>query len=545
MKVSDFFCGCGGWTEGFRQKGFKVVFALDHWKPAVDSHDLNHPDCDSVVMDILELKTPEMIDKVVPDTDIIVGSPPCVSFSHSNKAGKADKSLGIELIKTFLRIVLWKKSKGVLKYWAMENVPNSEKYVKDKYTWKDLGLPGDGPDLEIPVREIIVASDYGAAQNRKRFVCGNFPIPEKTHQGREILIQDVFDKLGNPLKEPTGMITDPIYPQFKLPAKEVYDHFYDTRVAEFEWKKAKRLKEDHGFMGKMDFPERTNRTCRTVMATQSASTREAIIFGATKDEKGEWDEFRLPTIREISSFMGFPINYQFEGNNESTKYKLIGNAVCPPMSAAIATAILKEERLNDPGFIPLELPRYATINLNGNKKKEKKENPKKEDAKYFRHIPYLKVASLRVELTNKDSDFKNDEIIWKSKLHWGSGSRAIFIEQSNDSFIDEIETYDNFNKFSEELDKFYAKRLNSHKEMQMKYCLLSDSEHLGPDELLEGIKEILDRYYPEEEYDGELIENGDKLKIPKNDIPVRIIMGYYALNKAIEMLCKQIPVKVQ
>jgi DNA (cytosine-5)-methyltransferase 1 len=31
-------------------------------------------------------------------------------------------------------------------------------------------------------------------------------------------------------------------------------------------------------MGKMDFPERVNRTSRTVMATQSASTREAIIF---------------------------------------------------------------------------------------------------------------------------------------------------------------------------------------------------------------------------------------------------------------------------
>ena len=36
------------------------------------------------------------------------------------------------------------------------------------------------------------------------------------------------------------------------------------------------------------------------------------------------------------------------------------------------------------------------------------ENPKKNNAKYFRHVPYLKVASLRVELSNKESDFENE-----------------------------------------------------------------------------------------------------------------------------------------
>jgi hypothetical protein len=34
--------------------------------------------------------------------------------------------------------VLWKKSKGTLKYRIMENVPNSADYVKDEYTWKEL-----------------------------------------------------------------------------------------------------------------------------------------------------------------------------------------------------------------------------------------------------------------------------------------------------------------------------------------------------------------------------------------------------------------------
>jgi DNA (cytosine-5)-methyltransferase 1 len=534
--VSDFFCGAGGWSEGFRQKGFDMVFSLDHWKPAVDTHLLNHPECICIQKDILEFDSPEKIDELIPDTDIIVGSPPCVSFSHSNKAGKADKSLGISLIETFLRIVLWKQSKGNLKYWAMENVPNSEPYVQDKYTWKELGLPGEGPDLEIPTRKVLVASDYGAAQNRKRFVCGDFPLPKKTHEGKEMLIENVFNNLGNPLKERKTDIIDPTYSKFKLKSNEVYDHFYDTRIPEFEWKKAKRLKEDHGYMGKMDFPERTNRTCRTVMATQSASTREAIIFPASKDSKGNWKDFRLPTIREISTFMGFPINYQFEGNNEGVKYKLVGNAVCPPMSAAIASAILEKENIKNPGFIPLKLNQYSSLNLNGREKKEKIQNSKKMNAKYSRHVPYLKSASLRVELSNRESHFESENYIWTSKLHWGSGKAAIDIKIENDDFIESIESYDNFSRFNKELNNLFNSKIYSNEELQKRFCLISTSNHYSPDNLLEDIKKLIENIYPEDHYGSEFIENNTFFKDRKNEIPVRIIMAYYALNKAISLL---------
>ena len=131
LTVADFFCGAGGFSEGFHQAGFKVIFGLDNWKPAIETHDLNHPFCKSVCMNILDLDTPEKIDEIIPDTDIIIGSPPCVSFSNSNKSGKADKTLGIQLINQYLKIILHKKTKpgSILKYWIMENVPNSLKGV--------------------------------------------------------------------------------------------------------------------------------------------------------------------------------------------------------------------------------------------------------------------------------------------------------------------------------------------------------------------------------------------------------------------------------
>ena len=81
--VADFFCGAGGFSEGFNQEGFKIVFSLDNWKPAKITHDFNFPDCDCKLMNILELDTPEKIAEIIPDTDNI-GSPPYLFQIQTN-----------------------------------------------------------------------------------------------------------------------------------------------------------------------------------------------------------------------------------------------------------------------------------------------------------------------------------------------------------------------------------------------------------------------------------------------------------------------------
>jgi DNA (cytosine-5)-methyltransferase 1 len=78
------------------------------------------------------------------------------------------------------------------------------------------------------------------------------------------------------------------------------------------------------------------------MATMSASTRESMIFYAF-NENGKNIGYRQPTIREIASFMSFPITYQFEAKSEVSKYRIVGNAVCPKLSKALAKAIKQEE----------------------------------------------------------------------------------------------------------------------------------------------------------------------------------------------------------
>ena len=198
LKVVDFFCGAGGFSEGFRQMGFDIIYGYDHWKPAVDSYNFNF-NLNCKVQNILDFNN--SIDEIekIPNTDVIVGSPPCVSFSSSNKSGNADKSLGVTLTETFLKIVAIKKHQpnSILKAWFMENVVNSKKHLQKSYTFIDLDLNDWAKNNKLNPESVAIeldnntsvinSADYGSFQARKRVISGEIikkgglVIPEPTH----------------------------------------------------------------------------------------------------------------------------------------------------------------------------------------------------------------------------------------------------------------------------------------------------------------------------------------------------------------------------
>ena len=144
MRVADFFCGGGGFSEGFRQAGFEIVFAVDKWEPAVTTYRGNKPGVNVIQDDVIRISllSDEEFEKAVPDSEVIIGSPPCQAFSHSNKSGNGDKTLGIQLIEAYLRIIARKKAKpnSALQYWVLENVPAVKDYIKEEYSAKDLRI---------------------------------------------------------------------------------------------------------------------------------------------------------------------------------------------------------------------------------------------------------------------------------------------------------------------------------------------------------------------------------------------------------------------
>ena len=529
ITVADFFCGAGGFSEGFYQQGFDVVFGLDCWKPAHITHEHNHPQCKTVCMNILDI---QQIDSIVPDTDIIIGSPPCVSFSNSNVSGKADKTLGLQLIHQYLKIVLYKQSKpnSRLKYWIMENVPNSLEFIQDKYTAAELGLDPSLPDLLIPCKNILLASDYGSPQGRKRAIVGNYILPEITNLPPTHM-NVILDALGPPLQNTKQSIIDPSFP-LTLQSKDVTDHFYDSEIPK-EWAdKAKRLKIDHGFMGKMDFPDRVDRLCRTIMATESYCSRESIIF-----QKEKSTSYRAPTIRELACLMGFPIDYQFVGTNSNSKHKQIGNAVCVHLSMALANAIkrnlnvvlVKKERVLVNGEVnlnKLKTPLFANY----------VSSPKKLNSKFHVHVPYLKVNQLRVELDNITSEFEQNVFKWRCVLHKGSGKKAMQYQMQNNKVHPLISNHRTFSEMNQWLEEMKSHVYDSYL-FQQKNCNIETEEntHYSPTELLHHISSKIKELNIKDEF-IEVHELDVAFQSKKNEYPLEILYSLYIVNTIVDQL---------
>lgn len=534
MRVADFFCGGGGFSEGFRQAGFDIVFAVDKWETAVKTYKGNQPGVNVIQDDVIRISQlpDDEFEKLVPDSEIIIGSPPCQSFSHSNKSGNADKSIGIQLIEAYLKIIARKKFKqeSALRYWVLENVPSVKDYIKEEYTAADFGLEGD-----FILRPHDGASGYynakyfGAPTNRERYLCGEFPKPVETRNDSNIsTLKMVLDSLGDPLREDDDLITDINYPDLSVHCQQVTDQHYIYELADFECKTAKRLKQDKGYMGKMSFPENTSKPARTVMATMSTSSREAMILGY----KGE--KYRLPTVREAACMMSFPIDFWFYGDSKGTKHTLVGNAVPPKMSYAIAKAIAEAE--HEP--IPNKYPRIIHdanvefVNLNWAKFEIKKETPRRDIAKFKYHIPYLIIDAYRVELTNYHSDFGNKIFNWDAEIHYSQGKDKAKV------YLPTLELYNLPKTYHARITKFIdriCKKIPNMNTFQKVYCMTSGErkKHLwvGPYELLDLIKEFIDNIIP----------NDDQKKlIPINEkpesLPLAIAVGYYILSKFIDYM---------
>lgn len=441
LTVIDFFSGAGGFSEGFRQQGFDVLRGIDFWEPAVRTHNLNHG-LDDTPENVLDYygETSDDVERIesLPDTDVIIGSPSCVTFSMSNKGGKADKTEGLKLIFAYLRVVAVKKHKAGsrLRAWLMENVPNSGNYVKHDYTFSDLNLElwainnKIEPDsVALTLNGVVLnASDYGAPQRRTRFICGEsvtdgqFPLPEPVKH-HNILLKDIKSKMPKPnLKKPTGTWIDPNYPSLKVSASQISDHFYDTGLYITEWEQSRNLKVMHPFMGRMSFPEDENRNSRTVTATRSISSRESLIYKSEYDRIGH-GEYRTPTIREAASLMGYPYTYQFFGS-ESMKWKLIGNSVSPQVSAALAKAILIKEGLKTVASKDIDFSNqkenYLSIdNLNTFSPAVLDKIKLRREGSRFRRSLY-KGQNMTVDLLNYNPATKDSE--WCVTTFYGTGS---------------------------------------------------------------------------------------------------------------------------
>ena len=86
--VIDLFCGCGGFSLGFKQAGFHICAGVDSWVDAINTYAANFPEAKVFNWDITTINGKQIANESglsIDDVDVIIGGPPCQGFSLKGK----------------------------------------------------------------------------------------------------------------------------------------------------------------------------------------------------------------------------------------------------------------------------------------------------------------------------------------------------------------------------------------------------------------------------------------------------------------------------
>jgi DNA (cytosine-5)-methyltransferase 1 len=531
LRVIDLFCGPGGFSTGFELAGFDVVAALDYDRDAVKTFTANH----RIAATLQDLKDFDYFQ--LPDADIIIGGPPCTQFS-SAKSNKTRNVLdGLALVQSFLRCVYIKKPK----YWIMENVPTIQKYLPKNIPLRSIGIDEDG-DFEIPTKAELIAADYGVPQKRKRYLIGNFPLPNQTHyepNKKDLLTSDtakqwltmgyVLDHLPSPSRyRQDEIVSDPNY-DLKVTSSQLTDHFYDTKFNPVEQRSIYQAKTQHPYMGRLAWPDRVDRPARTVVATQLG--RETLVLGS------ENETFRRATIRECATFQSFPLTYQFFGGSFGSKYRQAGDAVPPKMAYSIATQIATLEGLpHCQPLVKIDIPVLANIIPADKLRRRRKPNFKRK-ASFL--LPSKEVRGARCELFVREFTDEKANVLghefpcpqWAATFVLGEGAASTVVFQLTQSTrLELLQQITGDRRIEQRVESAlfeWDKRLSYYSngsEVYAHYVL--DKLEKSPLKLVEQAKEIAEKYLPAEQFHNTLVDCSEVFThAAAHRVRVRILLG--------------------
>ena len=307
ISAVSLFSGCGGSDYGLRQLGVDVIWANDIWRPACDVYRLNMPEAEVVCADIRSVVA-------IPEADLLIGCYPCQGFSQG---GRRDPGAEInQLYVEFGRALTASYPKAFI----VENVVGMT-FGRNKLLLKDQVDLFSSLGYTVKWR-LFDARDYGMAQERKRvFLVGvrndvgfDYEFPSPTHGpsvGKPYVPQrDVLQ--GFPEWPEDGYSTDPL------------TWYYMSRRRRHDWDETSACVVGH---------------YRSIPLHPVSPRMEYV----GKDEYRFMDDgpARRYTYLECAALQGFSPSFNWGSESVKTKYRMIGNAVPPPLLKAVAKPLVR------------------------------------------------------------------------------------------------------------------------------------------------------------------------------------------------------------
>ena len=293
LTVLDLFCGCGGMSKGLTDAGLNVIAGIDIWDKAVENYNknFNHK---AYCYDLTQV-SPENFTEIKEPVDIIVGGPPCQSFSMAGKRDIHDPRNA--LFMEFVKYLNFFNPKA----FVMENVMG----ILSKKTENGENV------IDIIMSQLSV--NYNCMINKLN--ASEFEVPQNR---RRVIIIGIRKDLNI---FPEGI--NPVNPNNKIPVRNILEggvdrKYYLSEKALLGIAKRKKNNEikGNGFGAQfLDF----DKPSYTISARYYKDGYDALV-------KYDENNVRRLTITELKRVQSFPDDYILEGSNKDIIMQ-IGNAV--------------------------------------------------------------------------------------------------------------------------------------------------------------------------------------------------------------------------
>lgn len=347
--VVDLFAGVGGLSYGFSKfPQFNIIAANEIEKDIAIAYILNHPSVHMINCDINDLNK-EMLDSVLngQSVDIVVGGPPCQSYSTVGKRKMDERANLFMQYKRVLQIIrpkafIFENVVGIL---SMDHC-NLFKRIQEEF--EEIGY-----NLKY---QVLNAVNYGVPQQRERVILvgfngeNPFEYPETTHgEGKKpyVTLSDAFSDLP-PLKsgQQDNRYCNESGNEFIAFVRQSGCSLTE-HVAPKNGKHLIRIMEalKEG-QSKNDLPEDIRpksgygNTYAKLWWDKPSTTITRNFACPSSSRCIHPRDSRAMSIREGARLQSFPDDYKFYGSDGMKRLE-IGNAVPPLLSQAIAKRMLE------------------------------------------------------------------------------------------------------------------------------------------------------------------------------------------------------------
>lgn len=325
LKVASCFSGAGLMDQGFLEAGgYDLIFALEKNPEAVRTYRYNLGD-HIYEDDICMLDT-----SLINDPDIMIGGPPCVGFSSSNRRTNFLDNPNNLLVHKYIETI--RALKG-LKVFVLENVPQIITSFGGVYA-KEICASLSDFDISYGV---LSSADYGAPQVRNRAIfigskIGPIPLPPPTHdENQYVTVRQAFEGLHDDI--PNQM-------DITIPRPETFERMQYIEPGE-NWESIPQQ-----LRGNM----RKGKTHSSIFKRLLWDKPSISITNFRKSNILHPSLNRILSVREVARLFGLPDHFVFKGSLVAMQQQC-ANGVPVQMAKAIANQI------------KLAFKRYSTYGL--------------------------------------------------------------------------------------------------------------------------------------------------------------------------------------